>query len=231
MNNERVSVVIPAYNAGMYIADAVSSILRQPHRPLEIIVVNDGSTDDTPARVAQFGDAVTLLTQEHQGINAALNHGIRAAHGEWLAFLDADDLWTPDHLAQEFDAFSADPALHCVYGHVQNFYSPETDAEYRARVICAPEAMPGIGLAGTMLVRRADFLRVGLLATTTLFGGVMDWFARAQDAGLSYRVVPGIVLQRRLHPGNTGIRERGRQSDYTHVLKQVIERRRAAAQS
>lgn len=222
-----VSVVMPAYNAALYIEEALSSLLAQPHRPLEIIVVNDGSTDATAARVSTFGDAVTLLNAPHRGLNPALNHGIRHARGEWLAFLDADDLWTPDHLEQEFTAFDAQPSLHCVYGHVQNFYSPDTDAEYRARVVCPSAPQPGIAHY-TMLTRRADFLRVGLFAESWQLGAFMDWFERANAAGLSYAMVPGVVSYRRLHANNTGIREPERRVDYPQILKQLLDRRRAA---
>lgn len=218
---------MPAYNAEKYIAQAIASILAQAHRPIEIIVVNDGSTDATAERAAAFGDAVTLLTQEHQGINRATNFGIEQAHGDWLAWLDADDLWMPRHLELEFAAFAADPTLTCVYGHVQNFYSPDTDAEYRTRVTCPPEPMQGL-VQSTLLIRRADFLRIGLFPTVGLLGGFMDWFARASDAGYKYILLPHVLSLRRLHPGNSGIREQAQQSDYVRVLKQVLERRRAA---
>lgn len=221
---------MPAYNAAAYIQEALASVLAQQDYPLEIIVVNDGSTDETSARVREFGHNVTLCEMPRQGIFPTMNQGIHRAQGEWLAFADADDLWVPDRLAILFSAFDADPALSCVYGHVQNFYSPDTDADYRARVVCPPTPLPGLAHT-TLLIRRADFLRVGLFPTEWRLGGFMFWFNRANAMGLKHSVLSDVVLRRRLHPGNTGIRERTSQRDYALVLKAVLEQKRAARTS
>lgn len=227
MSFDLVSVVIPAYNAETYITSALESIFAQAYRPLEIIVVNDGSTDATAERVRAFGERVTLLEQENRGIFATLNRGIRAAQGEWLTFLDADDLWTAQRLETQLAAFDADATLEAVFGLLQNFYSPDTDETFRARVACPPEPLPGIW-HHTLLLRRTMFLRVGYFAEDWQVGNFMEWFARATTQNLRYIVIPNVVLRRRLHPNNTGIREREAQQDYARILKHVIAQRRAA---
>lgn len=88
-----VSVVIPSYNYGRFVADAVDSALAQTMRPHEVIVVDDGSTDDTRARMENYGHPVRYIYQENRGLSAARNTGIRAATGDWIGFLDADDQW------------------------------------------------------------------------------------------------------------------------------------------
>lgn len=97
-----VSVVMPAYNAGAFIDASIASALSQTGvKDLEMIVVNDGSTDDTAARLGAWKDSrLTVLTQERKGLAGALNTGICAARGTYIAFLDADDIWLPGKLAR-----------------------------------------------------------------------------------------------------------------------------------
>jgi glycosyltransferase involved in cell wall biosynthesis len=91
-----VSVVIPSYNYGRYVTEAVDSALGQTYRDLEVIVVDDGSTDDTRERLAPYGDRIRYIYQENRGLPGARNTAIRASRGEWIALLDADDLWHPE---------------------------------------------------------------------------------------------------------------------------------------
>src|SRR6187455_2532028 len=97
----RVSVIIPAYNAANFICDTVDSALAQTHRDLEVIVVNDGSTDDTLARLETFGSRIRVLDLVNGGVARARNTGVSNAAGSWIAFLDADDLWAPEKLERQ----------------------------------------------------------------------------------------------------------------------------------
>ncbi len=94
-----ITVVIPLYQMGHAIERTIASALAQVHAPTDVIVVDDGSTDDGPERVrSTFGDAVRLVHQTNAGAGPARNHGVELARTRWIAFLDADDLWLPDHL-------------------------------------------------------------------------------------------------------------------------------------
>ncbi len=106
-----VSVIIPTYNRVHFLKDAVQSALEQTHPPLEIIVVDDGSTDNTPSVCQAFPPPVRYLRQENQGVSAARNHGVRAAQGEYIAFLDSDDVWEPDKLAAQLTVFKRYPEI------------------------------------------------------------------------------------------------------------------------
>lgn len=229
MERNLVSVVMPAYNAEAYIREALTSVLRQAYVPLEIIVVDDGSTDATVERASTLDARVTVLQQPHRGIYFAINHGIRAARGEWLAFNDSDDVWSKDSLAHRLTAFrSADPP-DMVFGHVQNFFSPETDSAFRTSIVCPPMPLPGVNYY-TLLVRRADFLRVGLYDERWLVGNFMEWLCRPEAARLKQVTVPQVVLERRLHPNNTGLSRPETRQDYARVLKTLLARKRAAEQ-
>jgi glycosyltransferase involved in cell wall biosynthesis len=101
-----VSVVIPTYNRSELVREAVASVLAQTEAAHEVIVVDDGSTDDTASVLECFGSAIRIILQPHRGVSAARNTGIRAAAGEWLAFLDSDDLWLPRKLRVQLDFLS-----------------------------------------------------------------------------------------------------------------------------
>jgi glycosyltransferase involved in cell wall biosynthesis len=105
----RVSVIIPAYNSGPFIVEAVESVLAQTRQPDEIIVVDDGSTDDTQARLATFGDRILRIVKPNGGVASARNHGLDRATGDFIAFLDADDVWHPRKLEIQLSVFEAQP--------------------------------------------------------------------------------------------------------------------------
>jgi len=111
----RVSVIIPAYNAAATIALTVASVIGQTFQDFEIICVDDGSTDGTLAIIKRYGDRLRLIEQANSGPAAARNHGARNSSGEYLAFLDADDVWTTQFLERSIAALDADPALSLVY--------------------------------------------------------------------------------------------------------------------
>ncbi|WP_300666951.1 glycosyltransferase [Desulfoluna sp.] len=114
MNNPLISVIIPTYNRAWALEAAVDSVLAQNYPEVELIVVDDGSTDETPALLARYGDALRVLTLENGGVSRARNHGIAAATGTFIAFLDSDDRWLPEKLSEQVDFFRQNPeALIC----------------------------------------------------------------------------------------------------------------------
>jgi len=110
-----VSVIIPAFNAGRYVRESIESVLNQTYPPRELIVVDDGSTDQTSAVANCFEPRVRVVRQKNQGVSAARNHGARVAVSEWLAFLDADDWWRPEKLEAQMHLVSKEGTrfAHC----------------------------------------------------------------------------------------------------------------------
>jgi hypothetical protein len=116
-----ISVIIPTYNYARFLGEAIDSVLAQTWPALEIIVVDDGSTDDTPRILAGYGDRIRVIRQENLGASAARNIGIAAARGEWVAFLDSDDLWQPRKLECDAARIAADPDLGMVHCGAEQF--------------------------------------------------------------------------------------------------------------
>jgi glycosyltransferase involved in cell wall biosynthesis len=110
-----ISVIIPAYNRAREVGNAIDSALAQTLPPLEVIVVDDGSTDETPEVLARYGDRIRIVRQENQGVAAARNAGIAVARGELLAFLDSDDVWLPRKSELQAARIDADPELGLVH--------------------------------------------------------------------------------------------------------------------
>jgi glycosyltransferase involved in cell wall biosynthesis len=226
MNEPRISVIVPAYNSERYLGEALQSVLSQTRRPFEVIVVDDGSSDGTPSVASSFGDDVHYVRQPNGGIGAARNHGVDLAAGDYIAFLDADDVWEPDKLERQLAALEEEPQPDLVFGLVRQFVSPELPAEAKARLRCPDHSQPGY-FAGAMLVSRAIFERVGPFATDLHVGEFIDWMARARELGWREEMLDAIVLRRRLHDTNQGVRHRDQMGDFAHVLKASLDRRRA----
>ena len=228
MSPTLITVIIGAYNAERYLGEAIESVLAQTHPNVELIVVDDGSTDRTGEIAESYGEPVRCIRQPNGGMAASRNRAIPEARGEYLAFLDADDRFPPDKLERQLAVLEAQPELDIVYGHVTEFLSPDLDEAARA-LLRAPEHDVPWPTPNLMLVRRESFLRVGLFSTDLKVGIGVDWHARANELGLRSVVPPIVVLERRLHAENNGIRQRESKPQYLHVLKAALDRRRAEA--
>ena len=177
-----VSVVIPSYNYGRFIGDAIRSVLDQTLPPSEIIVVDDGSTDQTPAVVETFGDAVRYIRQDNAGVCAARNRGVDESVSELVSFLDADDTWEPTNLEKQVARFEIDQEIGLVHCAMREFDS-ETGETTRFYMDGAEEGVADslllwegptiVGPGGAVTVSRKAFDRVGGFDTRMKVGE--DW--------------------------------------------------------
>jgi glycosyltransferase involved in cell wall biosynthesis len=222
--NRLISVIVPVHNRERYLADAVESVLSQDFRPIEIIVVNDGSTDRSAEVAKRFSARIRYYCQSNRGIGAARNAGVDRACGEFLAFLDSDDLWVEDKLTRQAAAFDRDESLDMVFGHVQQFVSPELPEEAKKRLKCPRDKMPG-RVPGAMLIRSRSFFRVGYFGLA--IGEVLDWILRADEVGLRSTMLPEVVLKRRLHSTNSVVLDPNSRVQYARYLKAALDRRRS----
>lgn len=216
----QVSVVIPVYNGSAYIAKAIASVRNQDYRELQIIVVDDGSTDNTSQVVADLEPAVHYIRQDNGGTGVARNRGAQEVSGDFIAFIDADDLWTPGKLALQMAAFDEDPELDAVWGHVREFSEGE-DPERSGR-----PAMAGKH-PGTVLFRAAAFRRSGGFATDLPNAEVVDWVSRLEALGMKQRMLPEVLMYRRLHETNKGRDNPEAHREYLYALKRHLDRTRS----
>lgn len=227
VNPPTVSCIIPVFNCERYLAEAINSILSQTYSPLEVIVADDGSTDRTGQIIAAFGEQVRCVTQANQGPSTARNLGIGAATGNFIAFLDADDLWHAEKLARQMERFQARPELDYCVTNCQNFWVPELQVEaakFRNHRISRP--MAGY-VTGTLVGRRAVFAKVGLLSTTLAHGDSTEWFLRAAEQGAIAELLPEVLMYRRLHLNNRSRLLAARSKDeYLRLLKFSLDQRR-----
>ncbi|MCE9541845.1 glycosyltransferase family 2 protein [Candidatus Kaiserbacteria bacterium] len=224
--NKRISVVMPVFNAERYVADAVQSVLNQTYGSIELICVDDGSTDASASVLRSFGDAITCIFLEtNSGIAVARNTGAASASGAFLAFMDADDLWKEDKLALQSACFDENPAIDLVFTYMQCFISPELPAEVQELRELPVEPVVG-HVPSAVLIKRSSFDRVGNFNPVWRVGEFIDWRARAVDAGLKEVTLPETLLLRRIHDRNTGVTERSSRVDYVRIVREALARRK-----
>jgi glycosyltransferase involved in cell wall biosynthesis len=222
-----VSVIIPVYNGERFLAEAVGSVLAQKYRPIEIIIVDDGSTDDSGAVAQKFGSALCYYYMQHGGPAAARNEGVRRSRGEFLSFLDADDVWEEDKLAMQMALFASNESLAMCFAGIQQFLSSgsKLPADSAKR-----HYEPQVGYhCSAITVKRDAFFRVGFFNETWRTGEFVDWYARARSLKLAEVVIKQVLVKRRIHEHNFTRRQEQVSRDYARILKEVIDRRRNAS--
>ena len=221
----QVSVIIPVYNGARFLRAALESVFAQTYRPIEVIVVDDGSKDDS-AVIAQSFPEVHYIHQENQGVAAARNTAIAAAHGEFFAFLDQDDLWTPEKLKVQIDHLRSHPELGYTLTQQQFFLEPGTPLPAWFRKDLLSTVHTGWVL-GTLVVRRAVFEQVGGFATGYSAANDSDWFFRAKAAEIPMAVVAELLLLKRIHEANDSGRAKEILSELLKVVKTSLDRQRS----
>lgn len=227
-DSPRVSTIITVYNGEQYLSEAIQSVINQDYPHIEIIIVDDGSTDGSRKAAQQFVPPAHYYYQNNAGIAAAKNHGINLSKGDFFAFLDADDLWTKSKIRKQVEVFNEDPTLDIVFSHVKQFHSPELSEEEKQEIWCSEDLLPGTS-AGTMLIKRESFFKVGLFDAQWRRGIFVNWYMHASEIGLRTHMLPDMHMWRRLHRTNHGIVHHDKSSDYVRILKASLDRRRMQA--
>jgi len=222
-----VSVIIPVYNGERFLAEAIQSVLDQTLAPDEIIVVDDGSTDGTAAVAAALTNASPLpmryVYQENLGPAAARNHGMGLAQGDFLAFLDADDIWMPEKCQCQLQVLAEHPLAGVAWGCSITFAGDISPNQAPSTVLVP---LSPRFLLQSMLFRRSALEQVGGFDVTMRLGEDVDWIFRALECSLPVVIHGDLVVYYRRHENNlTSDEEQAR--SINGILKKSLDRRRA----
>jgi glycosyltransferase involved in cell wall biosynthesis len=222
-----ITSIVPVYNGATYIGAAIDSLARQSLSPTEIVVVDDGSTDDSGERAIAAGKGlVRLIRQPNRGLNAARNAGCAAATGEFIHFTDADDIVPENALELMHAALAANPGWDAVFGNRHNFWVEELAVEEQS---AAAAHLRGVQ-AGHWLTAgmfRACFVQhVAPFASTSDSDDSKRWLLQSKTDGALFGVIDSVTLERRIHSGN-----RSRQKSLDGLTDLVLNLHRAARQA
>lgn len=208
-----LSIIVPVWNGARYLAEAITSVLEQGLDDIELIVIDDGSEDESAEVVATFmttaetvsgAPKVRFYSQPHMGLAAARNFGVSVACSPLLLHLDHDDVLTPGSLTTRLDVLSTHPDLDIVTGMMSMFVSPEIPAEQAVRYDLPNRPQQG-GLPGASIIRARLVEKVGPFDTRLPQASDLDWMIRAREAGARSLVIPDLVFRRRVHGRNMSL--------------------------
>lgn len=204
MNDDLISVIVPTYNGGKYLAEALESILTQTYRPIEIIIVDDGSTDNSAQIASNYCSKylfVQYLYQNNSGPPCARNAGINVAKGPAIAFLDVDDLWAPHKLSIQAKFHRENPRFKYSFTFERFFYEDtENPPGWTRKQVFQKDHAAYI--VSSMLVERELFDVVGLFNPVYRNTDNSEWIFRAKDHGYVAGIIEEVLLFRRIHEDN-----------------------------
>jgi len=222
-----VIVVIPVRNGVRHLAEAIDSVLAnaagEVSADIEVIVVDNCSIDGSRSLAESYGPPVRVIGEAQRGAAHARNAGVKLAEGEYLAFLDADDVWRPAKLDRQLRELEARRDLDIVFCFGENFLSPELTEAERGAVVCRRGVGPFI-LPSAMLARRDSFIRAGPLPDL-LEGEFIAWYGMALSMGMRSDVIPEALLLRRVHLTNS-TRQAAHPADLLRAAKMVLDRKK-----
>lgn len=226
-----ISVIIPMYNGAEFLPEALESVFAQGYQPYEVIVVDDGSKDQSQTVAEQFGNRITYVRQDHQGPSSARNHGLALASGELIGFLDVDDLWLESTLETLVAPLMDEPDIDFSFGRSRLEWLSESvkaeDEEWSKRFINYVRRFP---IMGNFLVRRSVIDRVGGFDQELWMGEDTDWFVRLKGFGIRTRALDRIVHVYRRHFGSSSRQPRRSNPNWAiHIIKKSLDHRRTGS--
>jgi glycosyltransferase involved in cell wall biosynthesis len=227
MTQALISCIVPVYNGSRYLGETLDSIAAQTYKQVEVIVIDDGSTDLSAEIARQHSTSARVYSQANAGPAAARNTGISHANGEFLAFLDADDIWHSEKLQRQMNRLVEQRELGFCVTHVENFWIPELRAEQeRFEGSRMTEPLPGYS-GSTLLVRSDAFNVVGKFCESMSHTSEPDWFLRAGKVGVLGELLSDVLVRRRIHHTNRSrLRSANSTEEYLRFIKARLDQKR-----
>lgn len=202
MNCPLISVLIPTYNYGRFISYCIDSVFKQTYKNIEVIVVDDGSVDDTREIIKQYPN-VRYFYQEHKGVSAARNRLLELSQGEYIAFVDADDYWEDEKLEKQFNYLCNHKTVDMVFCICRNFFDNDCiEKNLKARFLAEKDFLAGIPSA---LIKKKVFEVNGDFLENLEYGEDSEWLMRVRLNGVQSARLDEILYYRRLHGDNITI--------------------------
>lgn len=199
-NNPLISVIMPVFNREKYIREALQSILDDAYHRKEIIVVDDGSTDNSVHIVSEFPE-IKIIRQKNQGVAVARNTGIKASGGQFITYLDSDDIWMPGRIELCLDYFVKNSNTDLIMGQEILFLDHAITKPALIKEEWLNQAMDA-GNNGVTMLKKSCYDRVGLFNPVYKKGEDTEWHVRAIEAGLNIGRISSVFQWRRVHDAN-----------------------------
>jgi len=227
-NSPIISVIIPVYNREDFLEPAIKSVRAQAFDAIELIIVDDGSHDNSAEKARQLAPEAIVLERENGGPGAARNTGLEVARGEYIAFLDVDDVWPEGKLTRQLERLECDPTLDFILGRTQ-FDILEGGRDLGITYEDQERGIVTFFQFGAALYRARAFERIGNINEELEDSEDHDWFLRAKEAGLNWVCEPEIGVIYRRHPGNMTQPRPLAQTSLFEVIAGSLARRRDQA--
>ncbi len=219
-----VSVILPVHNGAKYLKMALDSVFSQTYQALEIIVIDDGSEDDSASIVNSYRD-LELIRQGNQGVAAARNVGIASAHGDFIAFIDQDDMWLPPKIETQVRLLYESDDLGYVLVYQKMFIDPGMTMPLWLKPDLFNIAHPAY-IPSALMVRKAVFNKIGVFNHELIYASDSDWFARATKAGITKAIVEETLVHRRIHQANESRHIQANLNELLIMVKSSLDRQR-----
>lgn len=225
--NPKISVIIPVYNGAAFISEAIESVFDQQYEPLELIIIDDGSTDNTAEMVKMTGHDISYFYQKRKGPAAARNQGIELATGKFVAFLDADDVWAKNKLSRQTGILGNKPDIEATIGFTHKIQMSLKIEDATAQAKDSGLFMLSLGAS---LFRKNAFVKVGKFDETLQSGEDIDWFLRAREAEVQIIIHKEIVQFYRSHGRNISNNQALVNLSLLKIHKKSLNRRKTRGQ-
>lgn len=222
VSHQLISIVIPVYNGEAFLGETIESTLAQAYRPIQVIVVDDGSTDSS-FEIASSFEHVSVISQRQSGPSAARNRGLRMVEGDLVTFIDADDQMTETGLVAQYDRLISDERLECVLGFASTKLEPGTAQPAWLNVPAGHDAVVPFPSA---LFRTATLRGVGGFDESLKVGEWFELFTRLRERPFDLSVVPSEVILKRVHSANLSHQQQAMQANMFVSLKKRVDRQR-----